>query len=244
NAGQDTLSLATLGAQVLGVDISDEAISFARSLARDADIPARFERADVYDWLSGTDERFEIAFSSYGVLGWLSDLSTWARGIARILEPGGRFVLLEFHSMIYMFEDALSGTDGAAGAGSEDEPLGERLRLRYAYSGGAHYSMEEGVSDYVAASEDGLCPQGYETGIENFANPHRSEEFAWGIEDTVSAILDAGLHLTCLREYPYSAGCRQFPFMKDIGGRRYALPGGPQGVPYIPHMFGLIAVKP
>ncbi len=51
NAGQDTLSLARLGAMITGVDISDEAIGFARSLSRDSGTPARFERAEVGEWL-------------------------------------------------------------------------------------------------------------------------------------------------------------------------------------------------
>lgn len=50
NAGQDTLSLARLGAEVTGVDISDEAIAFAQRLSAEAGIPAHFIRADVYDW--------------------------------------------------------------------------------------------------------------------------------------------------------------------------------------------------
>jgi len=51
NAGQDTLSLARRGARATGVDISDEAIRFARELSAGSGIAAEFERADVYDWL-------------------------------------------------------------------------------------------------------------------------------------------------------------------------------------------------
>ena len=47
NSGQDTLSLAARGALVTGVDISDEAISFARRLSADSGLPATFERAFV-----------------------------------------------------------------------------------------------------------------------------------------------------------------------------------------------------
>src|SRR5436309_2639018 len=75
NAGQDTLSLGQLGAEVTGVDISDTAIDFARTLSRDAGIPATFYRADVYDWLADAarqHQQFDIAFSSYGALIWLS----------------------------------------------------------------------------------------------------------------------------------------------------------------------------
>ena len=43
NCGQDTLSIAKhLGAVVTGVDISDEAISVATKLSREAEIPATF----------------------------------------------------------------------------------------------------------------------------------------------------------------------------------------------------------
>ena len=64
NAGQDTLSLARLGADVTGVDISDEAIAFATALSTDSGIPAKFARADVYDWLEAAQDRLERTTSS------------------------------------------------------------------------------------------------------------------------------------------------------------------------------------
>ena len=57
NAGQDSLSLAALGAEVTGVDISDEAINFARKLSTDSGISAHFVRADIYDWLAETKQQ-------------------------------------------------------------------------------------------------------------------------------------------------------------------------------------------
>jgi 2-polyprenyl-3-methyl-5-hydroxy-6-metoxy-1,4-benzoquinol methylase len=51
NSGGDSLSLALLGTTVTGVDISDEAISSARSLSSETGIPASFVCADVYAWL-------------------------------------------------------------------------------------------------------------------------------------------------------------------------------------------------
>jgi SAM-dependent methyltransferase len=98
NAGQDTLSLARLGAAVTGVDISDEAIAFAQKLSEESAISAQFERADVYDWLSRATRwrhGFDRVFMSYGVLGWLSDLRELFAGIAGVLAPGGRLVLVE-----------------------------------------------------------------------------------------------------------------------------------------------------
>ena len=90
NCGQDTLSIARHhGATVTGIDISDTAIAFAKRLSHESGIPGSFERADIIDWCQrqGAPE-FDVAFTSYGALNWLSDLDAWARGVANILKPG------------------------------------------------------------------------------------------------------------------------------------------------------------
>ena len=52
NTGRETLCMKQLGeATAVGVDISDEAIEFARKLSTDSGLEATFHRADVYDWL-------------------------------------------------------------------------------------------------------------------------------------------------------------------------------------------------
>jgi SAM-dependent methyltransferase len=225
NAGQDTLSLARLGARVTGVDISDEAIAFARRLAAESGIPAAFERADVYEWLRRAGEdgrRFDVAFSSYGVLAWLSDVRAWARGIADVLEPGGRFVLMEFHPVLHMFEEDLS--------------------LRHPYSsGGEPIPFEEGIGDYVADSKDVLLPGVAVPGVEGFRNPHPTYEFTWGLGDVVQALIDAGLRIDTLREWTFMNGWKVFDGMQPLPGRRWRLP---DGVPALPLMFGLVAAKP
>jgi 2-polyprenyl-3-methyl-5-hydroxy-6-metoxy-1,4-benzoquinol methylase len=45
--GLDTLSLARLGAEVTGVDISDASIAMAQALAEELNIPAIFIRSNV-----------------------------------------------------------------------------------------------------------------------------------------------------------------------------------------------------
>ncbi len=224
NAGQDTLSLALLGAQVTGIDISDEAISFAQQLSADSGISGTFERADVYDWLAqaaGQKLAFDLAYCSYGALCWLSNIDTWAQGIARILKPMGRLVCVEFHPLLMMFEDDWS--------------------FKYPYFGsGQPYSWPEGIGDYVAEAGAALAPSGYLSGVEHFANPHPSHEFQWTMGDIVSALLGAGLGLVTLKEYPYSNGCRLLQRMREIPGRRM-IP--PEDIPSMPLMFGLVAEK-
>jgi 23S rRNA G2069 N7-methylase RlmK/C1962 C5-methylase RlmI len=48
NVGHDSLSLANLGAQVVGVGISDVAIDIAVRLSRATGLAAAFHQADVY----------------------------------------------------------------------------------------------------------------------------------------------------------------------------------------------------
>lgn len=101
--GQDSLSLARMGAKVTGVDLSDVAIDKAREYNAQLDLDARFVCSDVY--ALGLDEQFDMVFTSYGTIGWLPDLDRWAEVIARHLKPGGKLVFVEFHPVVWMFDD-------------------------------------------------------------------------------------------------------------------------------------------
>lgn len=104
--GQDSLSLAHLGAQVTGVDLSDEAIAAARRLSTEIGVAAEFICCDVHDLPQHLPaDQFDVVFTSYGVLGWLPDLSRWAALVSRYLRPGGRLVLAEFHPVVWMFDN-------------------------------------------------------------------------------------------------------------------------------------------
>lgn len=225
NAGQDSLSLAALGASVTGVDISDEAISFARLLSAESGIDARFDRADVYDWLQEAAEasrQFDVAFSSYGALVWLSDLEAWAAGIHKILKPDGRLVLVEFHPFAMTFDYDWSH--------------------RFPYFGqGQAITWDDGVGDYVALSGSGLTPFGYDKGITDFENPFRCHEFAHSVADLISAILKADFSLEAWHEYPYSNGAKLFQNMVEGPGKRMFPPAD---VPNLPLMYGTVARKP
>jgi ubiquinone/menaquinone biosynthesis C-methylase UbiE len=103
--GLDTLSLARMGAEVVGVDISDASIEKARELATELDIKARFIRSNVYDIEKVLDEQFDIVYTSYGAINWLHDLDEWARLIKRFLKPGGMFYMVEFHPYSYSLNE-------------------------------------------------------------------------------------------------------------------------------------------
>ncbi|CAA9441262.1 Methyltransferase [uncultured Rubrobacteraceae bacterium] len=222
NAGGDSISLARLGATVTGVDVSDEAVSSARDLAVKTGIRATFERADVYDWLeeaSRDGRRFDVAFASYGVICWLPDLRGWAWGIADILNPGGRFVLVDFHPAADIFDKDWNHV--------RDYP-----------SGGEPLLLEAGVGDYVAASGGGLTPAGFVDGVRDFQNPEGCYLFRWGLGEVVTALAEAELRITALEEYPYANGERKFAGMRELPGRRMV---PPEDVPTVPLMYGIRA---
>ncbi|MFC2102846.1 class I SAM-dependent methyltransferase [Bacteroidota bacterium] len=103
--GQDSLSWQRLGAQVTGVDFSDEAIKSARLLNDELNLDAKFICSNIYDIEKDLDEKFDIVFTSYGTIGWLPDLKEWGRLISRYLKPGGIFYIVEFHTVLWMFDD-------------------------------------------------------------------------------------------------------------------------------------------
>lgn len=133
--GLDTLSLArNHGAVVTGVDLSDEAIRTARALRDELAIPARFVCCDVYDLPQHVpDERFDVVFTSYGVLCWLPDLDRWAALVARYLKPGGVFYMVEFHPLI----EALDETGRLARPYFGPEPVEGHYGASYAAEQGA-----------------------------------------------------------------------------------------------------------
>lgn len=103
--GQDTISLSRLGAEATGVDLSDKAIASAEQIAEDTGSNARFICCDIYDLPNHLTQQFDIVFTSYGVIGWLPDLDKWAKIIVDFLKPNGRFVMAEFHPVVWMFDD-------------------------------------------------------------------------------------------------------------------------------------------
>jgi 2-polyprenyl-3-methyl-5-hydroxy-6-metoxy-1,4-benzoquinol methylase len=105
--GQDSISLARMGAKVTGVDFSENAINEAHVLNQKAGTSCHFICSDVYSLSEKLNHQFDIVFTSYGVIGWLPDLSKWARLIHQFLKPGGRFIMAEFHPLIWMYDNDL-----------------------------------------------------------------------------------------------------------------------------------------
>jgi SAM-dependent methyltransferase len=217
--GLDTLSWARLGAHVVGLDFSDEAIALARRLADETGLAGRAEFicADVYDAASHLGGRlFDVVFVSWGAIEWLPDLDRWAEVIALHLRPGGTFYMAELHP----FATAL------------DEVPGEHdVQVKY------RLLPAPGTPD-VDAVEGSYADPGADTpGLTAYGWNHSFSE-------TIGALTGAGLRLEHLHEFPTSPA----PFwdwMVRDEDRWWWLPDGKGGRRRdLPFSYSLRASKP
>ncbi len=208
--GMDTLSWTRLGATVTGADFSDKAIALAKSLSEELHIPARFVQTDIYELPNVLEDEFDIVFTSYGVLCWLPDMPRWGELVAHFLKPGGTFYIVEFHPTMYMFDDAEEITE---------------LRVAYSYFHKDEPDMWEVQGTYA----------------DREAPTTQNREYGWthSLGDIVNALIDAGLRIEFLHEFPYCAD-KMLPMMEQDAEGWWRLPKYDD---YLPLMFSLKATK-
>lgn len=206
--GLDTLSWARRGADVTGVDISAEAVAFARDLATEAglDDRARFVQSDVYDADDSpiADREFDVVYSSFGVLFWLPDLDRWADVVAGFVRDGGTFYLVDHHPFTSTFGEASTA---------------ERLTARYPY-------FRERIS-YDATetgSYAGVDPDDLDHGP--------THGWSHSLGAVVSALCAAGLRIDFLHEHPWSTFAA-LDAMEERDHGRYVLPGLDHDLPFV-----------
>lgn len=131
--GKDTLAWARLGARVTGVDIADEAVEVARSLAARCGLAAEFISADVLDLPNVMAGEFDVVYASWGVLVWIPNVERWAAVAAHFLAPGGVFYLAEGHPLLWAFDDDKPDIDPGESYFGNSEPT--RFEQHGSYTG-------------------------------------------------------------------------------------------------------------
>jgi SAM-dependent methyltransferase len=173
-AGRDTLSLWNMGAdEVVGVDFSPRMLALAERLTEATGAPARWVLADVLETPADLDGTADLVYTGRGSLLWLADLDAWAAVIARLLAPGGRFVLFEGHPAEWLFD---------ADAG------GDWILTDYDYFGGAEASR-------------GWAPEYIDRLSIPDAEQHLKFARAWTLGEVITALLGAGLRLEQVAEH-------------------------------------------
>ncbi len=209
--GLDTMSWSREGATVTGVDFSHPAIATARLIALQQGIEARFVNCNLYDLEQHLEGEFDIVFMSYGVLSWLPDLREWARITSRYVKPGGFVYLIDFHPLASSLDDS----PGAKGLILTHSDLHNGLPTPW--SGDGSYA------DRLAHLENRTI-----------------YEFSHDLGEVVSSLIDAGLRIDHLHEFPFAAGPKMASMTKGEDGYYYP----PQDAPSFPYMFSIKATKP
>jgi SAM-dependent methyltransferase len=102
--GCDSISLARMGAAVTSVDFSGAALDRLRVLASECGVSVETVESDATSLPASLDGRFDFVYATIGVLCWIGDLDAWMNGVARVLRPGGRLMLVELHPIVTMIE--------------------------------------------------------------------------------------------------------------------------------------------
>jgi len=90
-------ALASLGASVTSVDISENQLAIAQERASTLGLEINFVRADAANLALFTDNRFDMVFSSNGFYVWIADLLGVLSEIMRILRPRGYYIFYDVH---------------------------------------------------------------------------------------------------------------------------------------------------
>ncbi|MFI5428089.1 class I SAM-dependent methyltransferase [Aeromicrobium sp. UC242_57] len=171
--GTDTISLARLGAQMTGLDISPTALAEARRLADELGHDVDFVEAALYaapDVLPAG--QFDLVFTGIGALGWLPDIRRWATVVADLLAPGGRLFLREGHPILF--------------ATADPRPDG-LITIEHPYFEHDEPTVWDEPGTYVAT----------DTQFEHTV----THEWNHGLGEIVTSLLDAGLTITGLDEH-------------------------------------------
>ena len=213
--GRDTLAIAQMGASVVGVDFSREAVGKASELARDLGLSERasFIEADVYaaPAVLGMAGSFDTVFVTWGALCWLPDLSAWAKVVAHFLKPGGFLYLADAHPFAMALEDVEGGSQGHPD-----------LHLPYFQSGPI---VEDDPTDYANKK----------VRLSNC----RTYEWCHSLASIVTGIASAGLNLQWLHEHP-EVPWRMFAGLVEAEGGMYHWPREQ----WVPLAFSLKASRP
>jgi SAM-dependent methyltransferase len=184
--GTDTLSLARLGADAVGLDFSPAAIAAARALAHELALPATFVESDVYCAGEVLEQgSFDLVYTGIGAICWLPDIERWAQVVASLLKPGGRLFIRDGHPMLFALGDARP--DGLL---TVDFPYFESAGTRCTET-----STYEGDGQSLGSPE--------------------SISFNHGIGEMLAAVKKAGMHLLEFTEHdtapwnPLGGACEQ-----------------------------------
>ena len=200
--GNDSLSLARLGANVTGLDFSGAALDQARRVSAAGGPHVEYVEADVdaaVDVLGAN--RFDLVYTGIGALCWLPSITRWAEVVAGLLRPSGELFMREGHPVLWALDD----------------PRTDRLVVL------AHPYFE---TDGVRFSE----PDTYVDQAEPLTAPD-IVHFNHGLAEIFNALWSAGMEITLFEEHTTVPWNALGDAMVDAGHGEYRLREQPERLP-------------
>lgn len=212
--GTETVAFARKGARTVGLDFSGESITAAHRIAEQQGVDVDYVQADVYDAATVLAGRqFDIVYTGKGAVCYLPDLRPWAAVINDLLRPRGQVYIVEFHPVLQSLSPKPSPGDGP------------ELLLRQDYLEGRGAIERKSAFTYT----DGPALQ----------EATRAYEWRHGLGEVVTALVEAGLTITRLRETELLPWPRWERMVRDESGWWRLPPTDP----LIPLLYGLTAIK-
>jgi ubiquinone/menaquinone biosynthesis C-methylase UbiE len=174
--GQDALSLLNLGVEeVIGVDRSREMLALAARKSELLGARASWLHADVLDLPVQLDACADLVYTGKGALPWVTDLSRWAQGIARLLRPRGRLYVYEGHPLNWVWDGTVAT---------------HQLRD----DGRGYFDRTPRANDDFPASAVNRYTQTNE-------QAPKAWEYQWTLGEVVTALCEAGLLIERVEEH-------------------------------------------
>ncbi len=95
--GMKASAMSLLGANVTVIDFSYENERYAMELAQECDVELSYYVSDVLKLGNEHNRKFDVIVMELGILHYFLDLHPLFNVVARLLKPGGAFVIQDFH---------------------------------------------------------------------------------------------------------------------------------------------------
>lgn len=106
--GRDARMLADLGASVVGVDVSENLLTYAREFERSVPRKIDYLLGDAQELVALTDASFDGVVCNMALMD-IPDLTATARSVRRVLRPGGFFIASVVHPCFGPHVEAIDG---------------------------------------------------------------------------------------------------------------------------------------
>ncbi len=142
NTGADTFALARTAFHVTGVDLVPENIHYAKQLASDLGVGnVDFLESDIMTLYDVHSDKYDVVFTSEGVLGWIPDLPVWARTIRGLLADDGYVYIFDSHPFFLSFD--------------ESQLDSQRYEIKFPYFG-VEPDVDDSIGGYASEVKHGV----------------------------------------------------------------------------------------